>query len=153
MKAIPAIALAMNLAALGAARAEIIISEIMFNPSYASDTYSEWIEVYNASGSSVNLDGLVVDDDDGSSGTVESSAVIAAGGYALLGCRDASSWGYVDSSGVDVITPDGFYGSSPGFSNSSADEVFVANTAGTIDTAALYDTSISSGHSFQLTPF
>ncbi|TKJ17473.1 hypothetical protein CEE44_02980 [Candidatus Woesearchaeota archaeon B3_Woes] len=42
--------------------ANIIINEIMYNPNQCSDTYCEWIEVFNNGPSSVNLSGWKISD-------------------------------------------------------------------------------------------
>ncbi len=39
-----------------------IINEIMYNPDQCSDTYCEWIEIYNPSNDSINLSGLYISD-------------------------------------------------------------------------------------------
>ncbi|MCA9923957.1 MAG: lamin tail domain-containing protein, partial [Anaerolineales bacterium] len=58
-----------------AAEADLVISEIMYNPASAEDDW-EWVEVYNAGGSTADLAGYVIDD---INGTAHSSANIAAG--------------------------------------------------------------------------
>ena len=54
---------------------EIIITEIMYDPNSAEDNW-EWIEIYNAGSSSVDLSGFVVDDNNS---VAHSSANIASG--------------------------------------------------------------------------
>ena len=63
---------------------DLVITEIMANPDAVSDSYGEWIEVYNASGVEVNLLGLVLKDN-ASSDTVDIDLIVAAGGYVVLG--------------------------------------------------------------------
>ncbi len=46
---------------LGATSPSLVISEIMFNPASAEDDW-EWVELYNAGSSTVNLAGYVLDD-------------------------------------------------------------------------------------------
>ncbi len=123
---------------------DVIISEIMFNPDYCGDTECEWFEVYNASGGSVDLDGLIVEDDGGNTATVTGSAVMAAGSYIVLAIGDSSTWGYAG------FTPDGYYGTTVALGN-SGDQVSIYNSLGLIDSAAAY-TSGSAGVSLTLDP-
>lgn len=42
---------------------DLVVTEIMYDPDAVSDGDGEWFEVYNATGHTVNLEGLVVADD------------------------------------------------------------------------------------------
>ena len=42
---------------------ELVINEIMQNPSAVSDAYGEWIEVTNIGNEVINLDGLILHED------------------------------------------------------------------------------------------
>ncbi len=64
---------------------ELVITEIMQNPSAVSDTYGEWFEVLNKSGETVDLEGLEIRDTGTNVTTIDSSVVIADGYYAVLG--------------------------------------------------------------------
>ena len=57
------------------ARAQIVISEIMYNPASSEDNW-EWVELYNAGASAVSLSGYVFDDNNG---VAHGSANIASG--------------------------------------------------------------------------
>gem|GEM_PF-2503315 len=57
---------------------QLVISEIMFNPASPEDNW-EWIEIYNAGATSVDLSGFVIDDINASAHT---SANIASGSIA-----------------------------------------------------------------------
>lgn len=57
---------------------ELVISEIMYNPSSAEDNW-EWVEIYNAGAATVDLSGYVIDD---INGTAHGSANIASGSIA-----------------------------------------------------------------------
>ena len=80
----------------------------MFNPA-SSEPAWEWIELYNAGSSTVDLSGYVIDDNNTSahSSANISSGTIPAGGSAILYNADAISaadfqaaWGTVDLIGV-----------------------------------------------------
>jgi len=63
----------------------LVISEIMANPSILSDTSGEWFELYNSSGSDIDLEGLLILDDGSDSHQIASSVVVAAGDFVVLG--------------------------------------------------------------------
>ena len=129
---------------------DIVITELMFNPDHCSDSYCEWVEVYNATSGSVNLQNLTIEDDGGYNDVISDELVVAAGGYAVLAASDGTSWGYTD------FTPDYYYGSIA-FGNSSGDHAYLYYTDGAtttdVDTTANYGSSgISAGSSFSLDP-
>ncbi len=66
---------------------DIIITEIMQNPSAVSDNAGEWFEVYNTTGSPIDLQGWTLNDSSSSSEThtIATSVIVPAGGYAVLG--------------------------------------------------------------------
>ena len=67
---------------------QIVITEVMQNPSAVSDANGEWFELHNAGGSAVDIDGWKIKDDSTSSETHTISKsgglTIAAGGYIVL---------------------------------------------------------------------
>jgi len=63
---------------------DLVVTEVMQNPSAVSDTLGEWFELFNASGVDVDLNGLVVSDTGADSFVVAGSVVIPAAGYALF---------------------------------------------------------------------
>ena len=69
---------------------DLIITEIMQNPSVVSDSFGEWFEVYNNSGGPVDLEGLYVYDTGTESFTVSGSLLVDDGEY-LVFCLDSSS--------------------------------------------------------------
>ena len=69
----------------GGPSGEIIITEIMQNPSAVSDSSGEWFEVYNTTGAAVDMIGYtIVAGGSPSSVTIGTSVVVPAGGYALF---------------------------------------------------------------------
>ncbi len=110
---------------------DLVITEIMYNPAYCDDSDCEWFELYNASGGSVDLDGLTVEDAGGNTATVLGSAVMAAGSTIVVAIGDSATWAYTG------FTPDGYYGSTVALGN-TGDQLMVANGAGILDSAAAY---------------
>ncbi|NDV62891.1 hypothetical protein G0Q06_10550 [Puniceicoccales bacterium CK1056] len=64
---------------------DLVITEIMQNPAVVSDSQGEWFEVYNATGSVVDLSGLGIFDNFASGFTVSGSLIVAAGDYVVFG--------------------------------------------------------------------
>ncbi|MCK6527037.1 lamin tail domain-containing protein [Myxococcota bacterium] len=62
----------------------LVISEVMINPTAAVDNRGEWFEVLNLSGDTLDLDGVTVASNGGSR-TLNSTVLVAPGGYAVLG--------------------------------------------------------------------
>ena len=55
---------------------DLIITEIMYDPSALSDTEGEWFEIYNNSGQSVNLQNMVINRDDTNIHTISDSIIL-----------------------------------------------------------------------------
>jgi hypothetical protein len=60
---------------------ELLITEIMFNPTALSDTEGEWFEIYNNSDHDINLKNLVLKRDDTNIHTIADSIVFSSGEY------------------------------------------------------------------------
>jgi hypothetical protein len=60
---------------------DLLITEIMYDPSVLSDTEGEWFEIFNNSGREVNLQNLVLGRDDANSHTITDSIVLLPGEY------------------------------------------------------------------------
>ncbi len=126
------------------AEGDLVITEIMQNPSTdsASDSDGEWFEVRNDSGADVDLEGLDSGDDpDGSSPdlfTVSGSLVVADGDYVVFGIND-------DSSANGGVSVDYDWGTTGDFQlSNSADEVILSYGGYVID-EVWYDGGGSSG--------
>ena len=63
---------------------DLVINEAMVDPAVLADTSGEWIEIYNATGSDIDLEGMMLLDADSDSHQIASSVVVPAGGYAVL---------------------------------------------------------------------
>lgn len=68
-----------------AAPGDIVITEIMQNPSAVGDTEGEWFEIFNASASDINLDGWTINS--GEFHVIDNGGplVISSGSYMVLG--------------------------------------------------------------------
>lgn len=64
---------------------ELIISEVMANPSTVSDTQGEWFEIYNRTDSAIDLNGLNFYDSGSNSHTISETLFIEASSYLVLG--------------------------------------------------------------------
>ncbi len=67
---------------------ELIITEIMNDPDAVDDSVGQWLELYNSTDNTIDLDGLELGTADGTSVTVLGSVEVAALGYAVLGISD-----------------------------------------------------------------
>ncbi len=67
-------------------RSGMVISEIMYNPnsSEAGPIDVEWVEVFNTSDETVDLNGWSLSDEDGATGTISGSALVVSGEAAVL---------------------------------------------------------------------
>lgn len=126
--------------------ADLVVTEIMYNPDICLDTSCEWIEVRNATGADVNLNGLLIQDAGPSSCTVTTTFVLAAGAYAWVAVTPGSSWTY-------TMQPDVFCTGSVSLNNSGAESVILRNGAGTvIDQTSYTAASVGVGRSLKLNP-
>ena len=66
------------------AEGDVVISEVLVDPTDVNDSSGEWLEVYNASGQAIDLLGFVLRDDSGDTHTISSSVVVGSGQYAVL---------------------------------------------------------------------
>ena len=68
---------------------QIVINEIMYDPSVSGDVNGEWFELYNAGSAAVDINGWIVKDDTSANErhTISNTGglSIAAGGYLVLG--------------------------------------------------------------------
>ncbi len=109
---------------------DIVITEIMQNPSAVSDTNGEYVEVYNSTGSPIDLNGWILSDAGTDTHTITGSVVVAPGGYAVLG-RDANPG---TNGGVTVD-----YQYATFFLSNSGDEVILTAPSTTIIDQVFYD--------------
>ena len=81
----------LTLGGAGAALGQIVINEIMQNPSAVNDNQGEWFELYNAGSMTVDLDGWTIKDDGSNTFTISGTTEITAGGYLVFGINGTTS--------------------------------------------------------------
>ncbi len=64
---------------------DIIINEIMQNPSSVSDENGEWFEIYNNSNEEIDLNGFIIKDNDTDSHLITEQTLIGPHSFAILG--------------------------------------------------------------------
>ena len=69
---------------------DIVVTEFMNDSDAVSDTVGEWLELYNATGSDIDLNGWTLKDDGSDSHTFTTSIIVPAGSYFVMG-RGADS--------------------------------------------------------------
>ncbi len=102
----------------------LVISEIMQNPSDVADDKGEWFEIYNAESNDVNIDGYIIKDNGSDSHTIDNggSLIVSSGGFIVLGINS-------DNATNGGLTVDYQYN---GFSlGNSDDEVILVYSDGT----------------------
>ncbi|MGA9597137.1 MAG: lamin tail domain-containing protein [Acidimicrobiia bacterium] len=70
---------------------DIVITEIMQNPSMVWDSVGEWFEVYNAGSSSVDLSGWTITDELNNKHVISGPLIIEPGAYLVFGRNTNSS--------------------------------------------------------------
>jgi len=102
---------------------DIIITEIMQNPSAVSDANGEYFEVYNTTGAPIDMNGWVIKDLGTNIHTISLSLIVPVNGYAIL----ARNGDFASNGGVTVD-----YVYSGITLGNSADELLLLDTLGTI---------------------
>ena len=114
---------------------DVVITEIMSDAD-GTDDDQEWFEVYNTTSASIDLDGWTISDLDATNPdthVVSGPAVVAAGGYFVLGRSTDST----ANAGAPV---DYAYGADIALGN-GADELLLTGPGGTVVDEVLYDDS------------
>jgi len=112
---------------------DLVISEIMQNPSAVDDDFGEWFEVYNASGGDLDLWGMVIRNDSGSQvASIDTRVVVSAGTYAVFAVSDDPAV----NGGVFV---DGSYDIGDFTLGNGDDELILETPSGTLLDEVAYD--------------
>ena len=64
---------------------DLVISEILFDPSPPEGASDEFFEVYNSSGSPIDMFGYTITDNGGNNFLITTSLIVPAGGYVVFG--------------------------------------------------------------------
>ena len=73
---------------LSQTQGDLVITEIMNNPSPVSDTTGEWFEIYNTTSAAIDINGWTLKDDGTNTHIIDSSngtTLVASGGFLVLG--------------------------------------------------------------------
>lgn len=111
---------------------DLVVTEVMYNPHCDQDN-CEWIEILNATDSTVNLLDLYIQDSDysvGNQGRVTIDLVVGPGEVAVV-ARGVNIWPY-------DFDPDAVYGPNPGFNNGSPERVVLRNSTEILDETAIF---------------
>ena len=84
------LSIAVFLSCLTASTAQLVITEIMYNPPEGGTDSLEFIEVYNAGSSAVDLNGYAIDFAGARRDTFTSSFILAPGGLMVTAVNDSA---------------------------------------------------------------
>lgn len=70
---------------------DLLITEIMYNPTALSDTYGEWFEVYNNTDHSIQLQNLILGRDDANRHTIADPLELMPGSYLVFERSDTAT--------------------------------------------------------------
>ena len=123
--------------------AKVVVTELMPNPQAVADAQGEWLELYNAGTSAVDLSGWRLADASGNSHTIAASLSLAAGQYLVLG----NNTDQATNGGVPVAYSYGSWNLA-----NSADEVLLYDATGALADQVKYDSSwgVTAGASLSL---
>ncbi|MGB7327656.1 MAG: lamin tail domain-containing protein [Rubripirellula sp.] len=111
---------------------DLVINEIMQNPSAVFDSNGEYFELWNTTGADIDINGFVISDFDGESHTISNggSLIVPANGYLVLAINSDPA-----TNGGIVV---GYEYSGFNLSN-GADEIVIADPVGTVIDTVAYD--------------
>jgi hypothetical protein len=128
---------------------DIVIAELMVDPNAGTDFVAEYIEVYNNTAGSVDLNCLTLTDGSLHFGYIEASTVVSAGGVAVLTRRSLEGSTYSDAIAASGA-PTASYRKSVSLNNDSDTLTLTYET--TVIDAVVYDSAfpISAGASIEV---
>jgi hypothetical protein len=69
---------------------DLLITEIMYDPTALTDTYGEWFEIYNNTGHSVNLQHLVISKNASDRHIINAAITLASHGYQVFARNESA---------------------------------------------------------------
>ncbi len=108
---------------------DIIVTEIIQNPSKVGDSAGEWFEVYNTTDADIDMDGWEIKDDGSNSHIISETLVVPANGFKVLGVNS-------DSGANGGVTVDYSYSSDIGLSNGDDEIILISTNEDIIDRVA-----------------
>jgi hypothetical protein len=130
---------------------DIIISEFMVDPTKVADYRGEWIELYNTTNESYNLNGLQISSSGDSGHTISSDVNIPAKGYVVISVKTSPA----ENGGIDNVSYAYPYS---GIRLLGDDSLSLSNGAVTLDTVTFqrfsphWPGTTEAGQSSSLTP-
>ncbi len=112
---------------------DLVITELMPDPTAVSDSNGEWFELYNNTADEVNLDGLELTDNGSNSTTLSGEILVAGGSYAVI-CTNE------DSTTNGGVTCDAEW---PTFTLSNGDDEVILSYSGTEFDRVEYDDGVT----------
>ena len=103
---------------------DLIITEFMANPDNVGDSQGEYVEIYNKTSFSINIDGFVLKDDGSDSHTISNGGTLTVASESFVVLAIAA-----DPAGDGSVTPDYIY--SGFFLVNTTDEIVLTRSDGT----------------------
>ncbi|MEM8585169.1 MAG: nidogen-like domain-containing protein, partial [Bacteroidota bacterium] len=123
---------------------DLVITEIMRDPTTVSDANGEWFEVYNPTGAPIDMQSIEIKDDGTDDHIIISSLIVPAGGYVVLGRNS-------DMAANGGISIDYAYGSDITLAN-GVDELILECSGTEIDRVEFTGFPTTAGASIKLDP-
>ena len=97
---------------------DLLLTEVMVDPATGPDLYCAWVELFNNTPYSIDLNGLVItDDDEAGEGQITTPILLASGDVAVLARGDAKTFQKNCEELYAAIPIDGYYGSGLAIAN------------------------------------
>ena len=105
---------------------DVIVNEIMQNPSEVSDANGEWFEIYNTTNADIDIENWIFSDNGTNEFTISGSLIIPALGYLVIGINDN-----ISTNGGAPVDYD--WGNSGDFQLTNGDDEVIITAPGPIE--------------------
>lgn len=122
---------------------DLFVTEVMVNPSTCDDDDSEYFEMYNNAGGTIDLSGLEVADNSTRTATFDEVYLVEAGAYVIVSKRTTNPC-YDFQDDVDLNFTFGL--------SNSGDELTLTSSTTTLDEVVFTEDKIEAGYSLSLDP-